>query len=272
MSEITKEPVEQVKQAFKERISSPLWGYVFFSWFGFNWKNIAILFMSTRDVELRIADITSQKCFFGHYIVLPVIVGAILAAASPYLQQCLNMAHKKAENYRNKNNLAEQLRLLDDDMAKKRKVIQLASVVELTEKNEKDKLERQSARNESRIALIRRREVSLIKSTQSIEKLYEESQIKLNNLLDEIKLAEERYQLKIETISNVAEGLNKIGEIYHKYEALKTHVEFVSFLKEIKESGVFNAAFLDNNFNSMAQREVYINALREAADNNEKYK
>lgn len=29
MSEITKEPVEQVKQAFKERISSPLWGYVF---------------------------------------------------------------------------------------------------------------------------------------------------------------------------------------------------------------------------------------------------
>lgn len=29
MGEVTKEPVEQVKQAFKDRISSPLWGYVF---------------------------------------------------------------------------------------------------------------------------------------------------------------------------------------------------------------------------------------------------
>lgn len=35
MGEVTKEPVEQVKQAFKDRISSPLWGYVFFlmAWF-----------------------------------------------------------------------------------------------------------------------------------------------------------------------------------------------------------------------------------------------
>ncbi|HDG7923998.1 TPA: hypothetical protein PCK61_004370, partial [Klebsiella quasipneumoniae] len=51
MSEIEKEPVEQIKQVLKERISSPLWGYVFFAWLGFNWQNLARLFMSTKPVE-----------------------------------------------------------------------------------------------------------------------------------------------------------------------------------------------------------------------------
>ncbi|MFJ5441159.1 MULTISPECIES: hypothetical protein [Pectobacterium] len=272
MSEITKEPVEQVKQAFKERVSSPLWGYVFLSWLGFNWQNIAKLFMSKREVEVTIVGITSQEWFFFHYIFMPVVVGAVLAAASPYLQQWLATAHKKAEKTRQKNNLAEDLRLLDEDMVKKKKIIELANIAELTEKSERDKLERQNARNESRLALIRLRETSLTKSTQAIEKLYEDSQVKLNNLLNEIKLSEENHRVKIEAINDVSERLNKIGEIYRKYGNLNTHEDFVSFLAKIKNENLFGSAFLDKNFNSMAEKEIIFGAMKKASENTEKYK
>lgn len=256
MSEIIQEPVEQVKKVFKDRISSPLWGYVFFSWLGFNWQNIARLFMSKKEVEQRITDITSQDWFFAHYIVLPVLVGATLAALSPYLQQWLAAAHKKAEENRNKNNLAEELRLIDVDMLKKEKQIKLSKVAESTEQSEKEKLERQNARNESRLALIKLREASLTKSTQNIEKLYSESQVKLNDILNKTQLAEKNYRLKLETINNFSESLNKIAEIYYRYDTLKRHKDFVAFLKEIKTKNLFGTAALDNSFNSMVEREV----------------
>jgi len=270
MSEVTKEPVEQVKQAFKERISSPLWGYVFFSWFGFNWQNIARLFMSKKEVEVRIADITSQEFFFLHYIALPVVVGVFLAALSPYLQQWLAAAHKKAEEMRKANSLAEELRLIDVDMLKKEKQIELSKVAERTEQSEKEKLERQNARNESRLAFIKLREASLTKSTQKIEKLYSESQVKLHNILNEIKLAEEKYQLKLETINNAAEALNKIAEVYSKYGTLTNHKDFVTFLREIKNKNIFGSASLGHHFNLMVEKEVTFETLEGYEGNNPK--
>jgi hypothetical protein len=54
-----------------------------------------------------------------------VIVGAALAAVSPYLQQWLAAAHKKAEDKRNADTLAEDLRLLDVDMVKKGSLLNL---------------------------------------------------------------------------------------------------------------------------------------------------
>ncbi|MFK3696734.1 hypothetical protein [Serratia bockelmannii] len=44
---------ESVTLALKERLSNPLWGYILLSWIGFNWQNIAKLFMSKKTVEER---------------------------------------------------------------------------------------------------------------------------------------------------------------------------------------------------------------------------
>ena len=268
MSEITKEPVEQVKQAFKDRISSPLWGYVFFSWLGFNWQNIAKLFMSKREVEVRIAEITSQEWFFVHYIVLPVIVGAALAAVSPYLQQWLAAAHKNAEDKRKADTLTEEWRLIDVDMLKKEKLIELSKVAERTEQTEKEKLERQKARNESRLALIRLKEVALTKATADLEKAYEDTQVRLNKLLNETKKVEESYNSKVEALNEASDGLNKMGQLYHKYNKLATHEDFVSFLNELNKKKLFGLSQLDKDFKSMAEREIIYNEMRKNAHGN----
>lgn len=255
MSEITKEPVEQVKQAFKDRISSPLWGYVFFSWLGFNWQNIAKLFMSKREVEVRIAEITAQEWFFVHYIVSPVIVGAVLAAASPYFQQWMAAAHKKAEDKRKEDNLKEELRLLDVDMVKKRKSIELANVEELTNKSEQAKIDRQDERNKNRLEFHKMRGVRISKAIDDIERSFNDANDKLQDKLSEIKVADETYKLKIQTIENLAEGLNKIAELYHTYQNVNSREEFASFLSEIKQGDYFGSTHLNNKFEVMAQRE-----------------
>lgn len=262
MSEITKEPVEQVKQAFKDRISSPLWGYVFFSWLGFNWQNIAKLFMSKREVEVRIAEITSQEWFFVHYIVLPVIVGTVLAAVSPYLQQWLAAAHKKAEDKRKADTLTEELRLLDVDMVKKRKSIELANVEELTNKSEQAKVDRQDERNKNRLEFQKLRGVKISKAIDEIEKSFNNANDKLQDKLNEIKVADETYKLKMQTLENLAEGLNKVAELYHTYRDVNSREEFASFLSEIKKGDYFGSAQLDKKFEAMAERESLLEVFR----------
>lgn len=261
MSEIIKEPVEQIKQAFKERISSPLWGYVFFSWLGFNWQNIAKLFMSKREVEVRIAEITSQEWFFVHYIALPMIVGASLAASSPYLQQWLSTAHKKAEEKMNADNLTEELRLLDVDMVKKRKSIELANVEELTNKSEQAKVDRQDERNKNRLEFQKLRGVKISKAIDDIEKSFNNANDKLQDKLNEIKVADETYKLKMQTLENLAEGLNKVAELYHTYRDVNSREEFASFLSEIKKGDYFGSAQLDKKFGAMADREKLLKIL-----------
>lgn len=89
---------DSISQAMKERFTNPLWGYIILSWGGFNWQNLAWLFMSKQDVEKRIEMITSQTWFYCHYLLLPILVGASLAALSPYFKLGLSIIHKKAES------------------------------------------------------------------------------------------------------------------------------------------------------------------------------
>ncbi len=76
---------ESIKEVVKERLKNPLWGYIAFSWCGFNWQNLAILFMSKSSVTTRIEQITSAENFYCLYLAAPVAVGIVLSVLSPYL-------------------------------------------------------------------------------------------------------------------------------------------------------------------------------------------
>ena len=76
---------DSVNDVVKERLKKPLWGYITLSWCGFNWQNLAILFMSKSSVTTRIEQITSAEKFYWLYLVAPVTVGIFLSVISPYL-------------------------------------------------------------------------------------------------------------------------------------------------------------------------------------------
>ncbi|WBK51540.1 hypothetical protein OEE45_22580 [Klebsiella michiganensis] len=96
---------ESVTLALKERLSNPLWGYILLSWTGFNWQNIAKLFMSKKTVEERITDIVSQDWFYVHFLVAPLMLGVLLAIISPYLKQWLSAAHAYADEKQRKDQI-----------------------------------------------------------------------------------------------------------------------------------------------------------------------
>lgn len=76
---------DSVKDVVKERLKNPLWGYIALSWCGFNWQNLAVLFMSKSSVTTRIEQITNAENFYWLYLAAPITVGIALSIISPYL-------------------------------------------------------------------------------------------------------------------------------------------------------------------------------------------
>ncbi|KTR99850.1 hypothetical protein [Pantoea dispersa] len=88
---------DQINQAVKDRLSNPVWGYIFLAWFGFNWESLAILFMSEAPVKLRLDYINSNEHHLFYFFIAPALAGAILSVITPYIQLLLSEAHKWAD-------------------------------------------------------------------------------------------------------------------------------------------------------------------------------
>jgi len=89
---------DSVKKVLEERMKNPLWGFIILAWLWFNWPNLAMLFMSDAPVKFRIDYILSQKLFYLHYMIVPILSGSLLAIVSPYAQWLLSQAHKWADD------------------------------------------------------------------------------------------------------------------------------------------------------------------------------
>lgn len=88
---------DSVKEVVKERLRNPLWGYIVLSWCGFNWQNLAILFMSKSSVITRIALITNTENFYIWSLAAPVVVGLLLSIVSPYINHALSKTKRYIE-------------------------------------------------------------------------------------------------------------------------------------------------------------------------------
>jgi len=131
---------ESITLALKERLSNPLWGYILLSWTGFNWQNIATLFMSKKTVEERINYIIHQDWFYVHFLVTPLILGIFLAIISPYLKQWLSAAHKRADKRQRKDLKQKIIDKYDDDIAIAEKKVEANKAQELAEEKEHTKI------------------------------------------------------------------------------------------------------------------------------------
>ncbi|MEI7366784.1 hypothetical protein WCT94_03970 [Pectobacterium sp. 1950-15] len=185
---------ESVTLAIKERLSSPLWGYILLSWAGFNWQNIAKLFMSQKTVEERITDIISQNWFYFHFLIAPIILGASLAIISPYLKQWLSAAHKHADRKQREELKQKIIDKYDDDIAIVGKKVAANKAQELAEEKEHTKVIQEQEKQ--------KREVF---NTESIEENLQQLEKKKYNLetsIKELGEQEARVQEEVEIWRN----------------------------------------------------------------------
>ena len=263
MSEIEKEPVEQIKQVLKDRISSPLWGYVFFAWLGFNWQNLARLFMSNKPVEERIIDITSQSYFYVHFLVLPLLLGCVLAALSPYFPQWLSIAHKKAFE---KQRVMDKEKIINkylDDAEIIEERVRFESVESVFKEKERSNREITEARKQVRLSILEMRKAKIDTSREAINKAYEDAQIRLYEKKNEIDDIDEKKRLLDLQYHSAAKKLNGIADVYFKYKDMSSHADFLSFLSDIKEKGFLTHDATTGRYDMMLSKELTpVNAVK----------
>lgn len=220
-----------ISNTINERLSSPLWGYIFFSWIGFNWQNIAKLFMSKKSVEDRIIEITSQDWMFFHYILAPVLLGCILAIASPYIHQYLSLTHKLANKKKRESDKDKIIEKYDDEIVIAEKKVAAEKAEELAKEKEKTKV------------------------VQEQEKQKRE-QLDTQTLESEIKQLEKKHKdlgIIIRDLDKKREDIREESEIW-KNRSLKV-INTISGYSELSDSRSLNS--LKNELRSMFSEEDF---------------
>lgn len=213
---------DSVSQALKERFTSPLWGYIILSWLGFNWQNLAWLFMSKQDVEKRIELITSQNWFYSHYLLLPIFVGGVLAASSPYFKVLLSIVHKKAE---------QQLTNVERDRSLNSLQIEIDIIEKTAERNFTSR--QAEAKEKKRLIEIEEEQKQLPLKTESLLKEHANLSKKIKSINEELNNhvnLKEKLSSEVDELKNKA---NQIINIFRKYNTPSNHEEIKNFVAEI---------------------------------------
>ncbi|MDH2271319.1 hypothetical protein [Serratia marcescens] len=215
---------ESISQALKDRFTNPLWGYIVLSWIGFNWQNLAWLFMSKQDVEKRIEMITSQSGFYSHYLVLPIIAGATLAAFSPYFKVILSIIHKKAE-------------YLLTNVERDRSLNNLQIEIDIMEKTaERNFTSRQAeAKEQKRLIEIEEEQKKLPFQTESLMKEHASLSEKTKVLSEEVGSYTALKENLLSEIEELKAKTNRIIDIFRKYNSPSNHEGIKLFINEISK-------------------------------------
>ncbi|HCO0302163.1 TPA: hypothetical protein N7D69_003667, partial [Escherichia coli] len=82
------------RQTSLERVKSPFLGPFVFSWLGFNWQMLAVIFFSTKSIEERLSLI--NKSFdVGDYIFAPICTTALIVIILPRFNKFITWVQDK---------------------------------------------------------------------------------------------------------------------------------------------------------------------------------
>lgn len=76
--------LKEIYEAFSQRIKSPILGYIFLSFIGFNWKPLYFLFFSSESALTKFEYFDSNTSV-PSLLWLPLVVGLIAALAAPHI-------------------------------------------------------------------------------------------------------------------------------------------------------------------------------------------
>ncbi|MBA7935163.1 hypothetical protein HV127_28590 [Klebsiella sp. RHBSTW-00215] len=183
------------RQTSLERVKSPVLGAFVFSWIGFNWQMLTILFFSTNKIEDRIEYI--NKTFdIGSYLLGPIVTTALICFLLP-------RANKLVATTQDKPN---------------------SDTIELT-LSSKIKI----AEQQQRIAEIEaRKKLAEKKEDKFIEESIHQTKNENLHLKSEIKKLEDIIELKTQEIKDIQElrfkDANKIEELGNQINNSKLEV------------------------------------------------
>lgn len=265
---------ESITQAVKERLSSPLWGYILFSWISINWKNLAILFMSDKTVEDRISEISTQEWFYLEYFFTPIIIGVLLAILSPYFKQWLSVTHKRAEENQRKGIKKKITDKYDDDIEIADKKVAAENAENLAKEKENTKIIQEKEKQkretfdtnslEEKVASLRSQqrdiEISLRETITQKEEAHKEFEFWRNKSAQTIEIIKSYHSIS---------GNSSLSEIKNKLSNLFSDEELEIAGYAVKNKKIQDAALKKNASEAIRLLTEILEVDNKASDNME---
>ncbi|EOC1302281.1 hypothetical protein ACR2RQ_002923 [Cronobacter dublinensis] len=136
MLDFIREIFASFRQSSLERVKSPFLGAFVFSWIGFNWPMLAILFFSNREIEKRLVYI-DLNFGIGTYLLGPLSTAALIALLLPQINKLVTRIQDKPNSDTVELSLASKVRI-----AQKQQVIaEIEAKKKLAEKKEEKYIE-----------------------------------------------------------------------------------------------------------------------------------
>ncbi|MEN4974179.1 hypothetical protein ABEH62_09895 [Pantoea eucalypti] len=249
---------DSVKKVLEERMKNPLWGFIILAWLWFNWPNLAMLFMSDAPVKFRIDYILSQKLFYLHYMIVPILSGSLLAIVSPYAQWLLSQAHKWADDRYSDNIFKVKEKNYQEAIKLSTLKVQADRAEELAKAKADADIQEQKERG--------RREMFKTEEMESIKKALEDE---LENLRRTIALQESDIDMISKEKAEIQHLIVKSLTVMEKFfkidnsssiQELRKEVEKLYSAKEIEFSTIFNALDAHENLTD-GQALTFLDAL-----------
>ncbi|CCF09261.1 coiled-coil domain-containing protein [Pantoea ananatis] len=211
MLDFFKDIFSAFRQNSLERIKSPFLGAFVFSWFGFNWQMLSILFFSKQNILGRL-DYINSHFNVGDYILAPVSTTILICLFLPYANKYVTKFQKGTNHETNMLILQSKI----DIASKQLEIADYEAKKKLAEEREKKNIDAdiKTILAEHEIAMERMQETN--------------NRISVNNsIISELNIEIAKLKKDIET--------SKIAISYNKDEKNKLLNE-ISSLKNIVES------------------------------------
>lgn len=243
---------EIAQKAINSRLNNPWLGYISFSWLACNWTNLTFLFMGTKPIEDKINQILSKPDLWTHYFWTPVFIGFIVAFASPYIDQILSLTHSYASQWKAKQEEKEKSNIIKIDVKLKN-----------LEKFETERIEKENELNLSKIQenmlLQQAKNAEIEYNTSSLKEKYDSLLSDIEDKNSELSQLNESVVSKIEQTRKLADRINRISELYFKYDKINTQDDFLNFMESLNDKTLFGNAYLART------SEIMINLEKEKA-------
>ncbi|WP_029568905.1 coiled-coil domain-containing protein [Pantoea ananatis] len=215
MLDFFKDIFSAFRQSSLERIKSPFLGAFVFSWIGFNWQMLSILFLSKQNILGRL-DYINAHFDVGNYILGPTFTTFIICLLLPSANKFVTKFQKGTNHETNMLILQSKI-----DIASKQ--------VEIADYEAKKKLaeEREKKYIEANIHAILEENIDSREKIKSQNEKISLNNIAINDLNDEVAyLKKEVKASKSSSEKNAVDYLASLKEIVHlKAELEKNSIE-----------------------------------------------
>lgn len=250
MFDFFREIYSSFRQHSMERVKSPILGAFVFSWLGFNWQMLAILFFSKQGIEKRIENIQSHHDI-SSYLIGPIFTTILISFFLPRANKLFTLLQNKPNQETikltidAKKDLAERQQEIAEIDAKKRLALKIAekeieeniseiksknAILSSTTKKLEEENERLSKWLEEEKELTQKLNTSLSEQYESINNYSNETLLLIS------KLEEKNNELSILTNEKIRlEGdLNKTKTELEKITFVSEHA--LTFHRQLRES------------------------------------